>query len=119
MEDSADRPILRDLTSREAVLTAMREYDDVGRNDFLSEYRFGQATQYMVVHEDRLYDPKAIAGLFAHAHQYRKGPFLRPRDFTGGISSGAVGPKLESLGFRVGRRWRPRPWPGQGARRYS
>lgn len=87
---------LNDLTSRDAVVQAMAEFDRVGRADFLSKYGFWPARSYFVTHDGRSYDSKAIAGA-AYGFQFPlQGP-LSANDFSGGDAT--VRPKLESLGF--------------------
>jgi 5-methylcytosine-specific restriction protein A len=101
---------LKDLTRR-AVLAAMGECDQVGRDTFLAEHGFHPG-EYLVIHEGRPYDSKAIAGV---AHGYATGDPLPARKFSGGAAT--VQPALEKLGFQVnnGRldgRGRQRPGPG-------
>lgn len=87
---------LKDLTERQAVLQAIQEYDELGQQAFLEKYGFGTARRYMLVHNDRHYDSKAIAGV---AHLIQTGALLRRNEFTGGVY-GAVR-TLEALGFDV------------------
>ena len=54
-----------DVTSRAAIESAMREYDDMGRDAFLAKYGFKRSTKFVVVHNGREYDSKA---LLAAAH---------------------------------------------------
>jgi 5-methylcytosine-specific restriction protein A len=49
---------LGDLTSREAVLGAIAEFDRVGREAFLSTYRFGPSRDYVVVHDGKSTTPR-------------------------------------------------------------
>lgn len=58
---------LKDITDRQAVLRAIEEFDDLGREGFLSKYGFGTATGYFVSAGWKEYDSKAIAGA-AHYH---------------------------------------------------
>jgi hypothetical protein len=89
---------LSDITSREAVLAAIRECMQMGRDRFLAHYGFRHARSFYLIHEGQEYDSKAIAGV-AHRFQFpSKGP-LRAAEFSGGKA--AVKPKLESLGFTV------------------
>ena len=90
---------LNDLTSREAVLQAMAEFDLVGRTDFLAKYGFHPARSYFVMHNDNSYDSKAIAGA-AYGFQFPERGALSPYDFSGGEAT--VRPKLEFLGFEIG-----------------
>ena len=89
---------LSDLTSRDAVLDAVREFDELGRDRFLAKYGFGGARQYVLEIEGRLYDSKAIVGA-AHGFQFPKlGPLDASR-FSGGEAT--VRRRLTALGFRV------------------
>jgi MoxR-like ATPase len=90
---------LEALTSREAVLAAMAEFDNVGREEFLAKYGFHPARDILVLQEGRRYDSKPI---LAAAHGYEHpdlGP-LRPSEFSGGRPTIT---KLENLGFEVER----------------
>jgi hypothetical protein len=89
---------LADLTSREAVLSAISECDSLGRDAFLKKHGFGQARSYFLVHGGRRYDSKAIAGV-AHGYQHSHSGVLRAADFSGGWHT--VKEKLEQLGFLV------------------
>ena len=87
---------LGDLTSRDAVLRAIDQFDRLGRPTFLAKYGFHKATDYFVRYRGRAYDSKALAGA-AYGFQFpRRGP-LAPDKFSGGLTT--VWPKLESLGF--------------------
>lgn len=66
--------------SRDNVLKAVAEYDELGRERFLSEYGYEPATGYLLVHEGRTYDSKAIAGV---AHKFDQGRALRPDELSG------------------------------------
>jgi hypothetical protein len=98
---SATLPLmaLSDIT-RDAVLRAMAEYDEVGVEAFLTRYGFAPAKLYLVVEHGRQYDSKAIVGV---AHGYATGQFLTARDFSGGQQT--VVKTLEALGFSFA----PRP----------
>ncbi|MCY9786685.1 HNH endonuclease [Nocardiopsis sp. EMB25] len=86
---------LADIT-RDAVLKAIAEYDELGQDVFLDTYGFEPARSYKLLHEDREYDSKAICGV---AHKHVSGHVLRASDFSGGEAT--VGKKLRSLGFNV------------------
>lgn len=89
---------LAELTSRAAVLEAIHEFDRIGREAFLRRYGFGEARDYFLRHDERLYDSKAIAGAaFGYQHAGR-GP-LKSADFSGGDAT--VRARLEALGFEV------------------
>jgi hypothetical protein len=87
---------LGDLSSRSAVLEAIAEYDRLGQAAFLRKYGFGRAREYFLLHEDRRYDSKAIAGA-AHGYQFPQP--LRAADFSGGEAT--VASNLRALGFQV------------------
>jgi 5-methylcytosine-specific restriction enzyme A len=86
----------RDVT-REAVLAAVAEYDKLGQDDFLRKYGFDRARSYLLIHDGRAYDSKAIIGA---AHGFLRGETpLTSRQFSGGEAT--VGRLLRSLGFTV------------------
>ncbi|WP_405743604.1 HNH endonuclease [Streptomyces sp. NBC_01525] len=87
---------LADLTPT-AVLRAIEEYDRLGQDAFLGRYGFRRALRYVLVHDGRRYDSKAIAGA-AHGHLDGHAP-LRPRDFSGGAEHAVE--LLRGLGFKV------------------
>src|SRR5688572_29066750 len=89
---------LGDLTSAEAIEDALKEFDDLGRERFLSKYGYGQSTKMFVEWDGKLYDSKAIVGA-AHGYQFPEMGPLRHSEFSGGEAT--VRPKLESLGFMV------------------
>ena len=86
---------LADLT-RQSVLSAIEEFDRLGQTSFLEKYGFGAARSYVLVHEGKDYDSKAIAGA---AHGYATGRPLTAADFSGGAAT--VQPALRNLGFEV------------------
>ena len=86
----------RDLSDRDAVLKAIAECDRLGRTKFLEKYGYGKALRFVLIHNGKQYDSKAIVGA-AYEHQF--GEPLRRTDFSGGQAS--VVPKLSSLGFKV------------------
>jgi putative restriction endonuclease len=90
---------LNDLTSRDAVLQAMAEFDRLGRTEFLAKYGFRPARSYFVMHDGKSYDSKAIVGAACGFQFPSQGP-LSAYDFSGGDAT--VRPKLESLGFEFG-----------------
>lgn len=65
-----------DLTSREAVLKAMAEADELGRDVFLARHGFRRALWFLVEHNGRRYDSKAITGV-ALGYQYGPSDELR------------------------------------------
>ncbi|MBS0333423.1 MAG: hypothetical protein JSS35_11705, partial [Proteobacteria bacterium] len=86
------------LINRDAVLRAIAECDELGRERFLRDHGFGKNRGYVVEHEGKEYDAKAIVGV---AHGYAS-PNQRP--LTGGdfhSSNTTVRQPLERLGFKV------------------
>jgi hypothetical protein len=89
---------LADLTSDDAVLRALSEFDALGRDRFLSKYGFRKARNYFLVRDGRIYDSKAIAGA-AHGYQHPELGPLSPSEFSGGDVT--VRARLEALGFKI------------------
>ena len=74
----------------------MHEYDDMGRDDFLARYGFKRSTKFVVVHNGREYDSKALLAA-AHGFQHPdEGPL--PNNFSGGEQTTA---RFRALGFAV------------------
>src|ERR1700760_1126429 len=90
-------PRASDVTSRDAVLAAIAEFDEIGREAFLARYGFGPSRDYIVPWEGRAYDSKALVG-GAYAHQFPGDQPLASEDFSGGDETRRV---LERLGFPV------------------
>jgi hypothetical protein len=84
------------LVTRINVLSAIREYDELGADAFLSTYGFGPAREYLLRHRGRMYDSKAILGV---AHRYATGTLARSEEFSGGKDGAAK--VLEQLEFEV------------------
>ena len=87
---------LNDITG-DAVLQALVEYDRLGQEGFLELYGFDRARQYLLVHEGKRYDSKAIVGA-AHGFLPGQRP-LASSEFSGGEAT--VGRLLRRLGFAV------------------
>lgn len=86
------------IRDRTAVLRAIGEYDDLGRERFLLKYEFGAAAKFYVAYSGRLYDAKAILGA-AHGYAF---PDLGPaqaQTFSGGDA--AANKVLRRLGFQI------------------
>jgi hypothetical protein len=81
---------------REAVLRAVAEYNRLGRDEFLKQYKFGPAKRYFLVLDGTYYDSKAIVGA---AQTLNGGPRLTAEDFSGGEAT--VVKLLTGLGFTV------------------
>ncbi|MBV7651030.1 HNH endonuclease [Streptomyces albidoflavus] len=82
--------------TREGILQAIAEHDRLGRETFLDTYGFRAAASYLLVHEGREYDSKAIAGV---AHLYDFGEPLKPSQFSGGLKHAVAWLRRE--GFTV------------------
>lgn len=90
----------RRQVSRGAVLRAIAEFDQNGREETLRRHGFRRALDYVVVHQGKEYDSKALYAI-AFGLQYPEDPPLRDQPgFSGGV---AVARKLEREGFRVKR----------------
>ena len=88
--------------SREDVVRAIQEYDQLGPESFYSTHGFGPTTTYDLVWDERRYPPKAILGT---AYEFATGRRLASGDFEGG-KAGAVR-VLGKLGFTVQQISRP------------
>ncbi|WP_255951617.1 HNH endonuclease [Streptomyces odontomachi] len=86
----------RGAITHASVLKALVEHDELGREAFLAKYRFGEARSYVLVHEGREYDSKAIAGV---AHKWDQGRALSADEFSGGKDHAAAW--LKRAGFQV------------------
>ena len=87
---------LNEIT-RDTVLQALTEYDRLGQEGFLERYGFDRARQYLLVHDGKRYDSKAIVGA---AHGFLAGELpLAAGEFSGGEAT--VGRLLRRLGFTV------------------
>jgi hypothetical protein len=82
--------------SRDDVLRAIKEYDQLGSDQFFSKHGFGQSRSYELIWEKRHYPHKAILGT---AYEFATGKRLASADFEGG-KAGAVR-VLGKLGFTV------------------
>ncbi|MEU4676519.1 HNH endonuclease [Micromonospora sp. NPDC023737] len=86
---------LSDVT-RANVLTAIREFERLGRHQFLKSTGFGRSKAYYLDFQGQLYDSRPIIG---YAHGVSTGTAWRPTDFNGGDR--IVAQRLETLGFTV------------------
>jgi MoxR-like ATPase len=92
-----DGKALAGLTDRQAVLDAIQECDQLGREAFLDKYGYGPAKEYFLRLQGNYYDSKAICGA-AHGHQHPDQGPLGNDEFSGGRP---VQTKLGELGFVV------------------
>lgn len=88
---------LTDITAS-AVRTAMDECDKLGRDKFLAKYGFRPARSYVLVHQRKKYDSKAIAGV-AHRYAVPREGALKSTQLNGGEKHAAK--VLRDLGFTV------------------
>ena len=86
----------KELNDPKAVLKAIEQCDSMGRQAFLELYGFGKARTFVLIHDGKSYDSKAIVGA---AHGFQFGRPLSPNEFSGGQAT--VVPKLAHLGFKV------------------
>ena len=83
--------------TRDAVLSAIAEFDDLGREEFLAKYHFRKASKYRLVHDGNEYDSKAIVGV---AYTHLPDAFeLKREKLSGGVADSVK--KLRELGFEV------------------
>lgn len=83
--------------TREDVLKAIAEFDEVGQEAFLGKYKMGKATAYLLHYGGKEYDSKAI---LAAAHGFHPGLTpLNSTDFSGGENDAVK--HLRRLGFVV------------------
>jgi predicted restriction endonuclease len=87
---------------RKHVEAAIEEYDRLGQRQFLAKYGFKSSRRYVLVHNLRTYDSKAVVGV---AHQAATGTPLQASQFSGGIQT--VVARLTSLQFEVRDRNEP------------
>jgi hypothetical protein len=86
------------IQHRESILKAIKEYDSLGRDQFLKRYGFWPSRRYFLVHDGKRYDSKAIVGVAFGYENPSRGP-LKWREFNGGY--GLARGCLERLGFEV------------------
>ncbi|MGW4829624.1 HNH endonuclease [Amycolatopsis japonica] len=83
--------------SRDVVLAAISEHDDLGSDAFAERHGFTPARGYLLVHEGKEYDPKAVAGV-AHGYLPGEAP-LTDAELSGALD--AVVTLLRDRGFEV------------------
>ncbi|HEX5292500.1 MAG TPA: hypothetical protein VFX25_26820 [Streptosporangiaceae bacterium] len=88
--------VIWDPVTRDEVVRAIHEYDQLGAEAFFSAHGYAPTTTYDLVWDKRRYPPKAILGT---AYEFATGTRLASGDFEGG-KSGAV-KVLGNLGFSV------------------
>lgn len=83
--------------SRDDILKTMQEYDALGGPAFLDLYGYEKARKYLILHEGKEYDSKAIAGV---AHKHSHGRPLASDELSGGL--GQAVKWLHREGFQIG-----------------
>ena len=53
---------LTELSDPKAILAAVAEFDEIGREEFLTKYGFGPSRSYFLLLNGKLYDSKPIMG---------------------------------------------------------
>lgn len=92
---------LSDLSDKEAVRAAIREYRELGREPFLAKHGFGPGRDYFLLDDDLLIDSKAVAAV-AYSIQYPDRPKLTTKTSSGGVAHAVRALKL--LDFDVDTR---------------
>ena len=101
------------VSNRGAVLKAMQEFDDLGRDAFLTKYNFGKAREFFLFHDGKFYDSKAIVNR-AHGIEAGDDGVLAASEFSGGEDT--VQKSLNTLGFTVVRTRLPDSQPAGDAK---
>ncbi|MFF3687426.1 hypothetical protein [Streptomyces sp. NPDC002187] len=70
--------------SRDDILKTLAEYDDLTRDVFLETFGYGKASTYLLLHDGKEYDSRAVAGV-AHKHQH--GRALTNDELSGGLDA--------------------------------
>ena len=78
--------------TKEHVLSALEALDGG------EPHEFGESTRYDLVHDGRMYPPKAVVGIAA---RFVTGKALHPSDFSGGSGGGQANAVLTALGFDI------------------
>lgn len=90
------RPSLGSIT-REGILAAIAEFDELGREAFLRKYGYRPSARFVLKYRRRSYDSKAIVGV---AYGYTHGvTALASREFSGGAAT--VQRVLDRLSFKM------------------
>ena len=87
-----------ELSQPQAVISAMAECDQRGRQAFLQEHHFGPRIKYFIQYEGRLYPAKAIAAV-AYGYEFPDKGSLTNGQLSGGEA--AANAVLRGLGFVI------------------
>jgi len=82
-----------DQVSRDDVVRAIEEYDQLGPDQFFAQHGFAPTTTYELIWNDRSYPPKALLGT---AYEFATGQRLASGDFEGGKAG--RGPRVRKVG---------------------
>jgi hypothetical protein len=66
---------------------AIQEFNDLGRYRFLKKYGFSRSSKFYLIHDQRIYDTKALVGA---AYLHATGRKLTSDKFSGGAQTEAV-----------------------------
>jgi hypothetical protein len=86
------------LTSRDAVQAAMDEFDQLGRQNFLARYGFGESSALLRAPNGNRYDAEPVLAAAVGKQHPGRGA-LQPGEFR--ADAAVVADKLEELGFAV------------------
>ena len=84
------------VVTRQHVLAAIHEYDEVGQDEFLGRYGSDPSPEYVLRHANHSYDSKAILGA---ATRNAAGAAAPSAEFSG--SRGSAASVLRDLDFEV------------------
>src|SRR5918994_6823945 len=85
-----------EAVTQDHVRQAMGECDELGADSFRRRYGFGRASEYVLWHDGKAYDSKAILGV---GKRYATGTAARANEFSDGKQGAAL--VLRDLGFDV------------------
>jgi len=83
------------LITRPALLLAIKECRELGREAFLAKYGFRKAPGYVLTYRKGTFDPKALVG--AAAQHTEAGRPYTANEFSGGVAS--LGRVFKRCGF--------------------
>lgn len=89
---------INEIKDPNSVISALKEYDVLGKTSFLSKYKFKESTSYFLYFNNKLYDSKAIVGV-AYKYEYPTEEYLHSEEFSGGKST--VVKLLKELDFHI------------------
>lgn len=84
--------------SRQDIEQVLAEWDQIGRDAFLTQHRVNPAERYLIEHDGKRYDAKAVVTV-AFRRTNTSAAELEPGDFPG--SEASIRRPLERLGFKI------------------